>query len=95
MATTFDHSKESFVKALGFDDKDFAELNSKLAKTSQIMLLEQPQQSVLCEHIAKNFSYNELLLIATLFVVDKTAKIIEENPQLLAMVALREIFKGE
>jgi ribonucleoside-diphosphate reductase alpha chain len=61
MATVFDHSKESFVKALGFDDKDFAELNSKLAKTSQVMLLEQPQQSVLCEHIAKNFSYNELL----------------------------------
>jgi hypothetical protein len=95
MATVFDHSKESFVESLGFDPKDFAELNSKLARTSQVMLIEQPQQSVLCEHIAKNFSYNELLLIATLFVVDKTVQIINDHPQLLGMIALREILKGD
>lgn len=95
MATIFNHDKECFRESLGFDKNDIEEMNKKLAKTSQIMLLDQPKQSELCEHIAKEFSYNELLLMSTMYIVDRTAQIIGENPQMLALIALQKFFKEE
>lgn len=95
MATVFDHSKENFVDSLGFDPKDIAEMNNKLADISRVMLLEQPQQSELCQKIAETFSYNELLLLTTLYVVDKTAQIIEENPILVKILLLEKMLRGD
>jgi len=95
MATVFDHSKKSFVDALGFDPKDIAEMNSKLADISKVMLLEQPEQSELCQKIAETFSYNELLLLTTLYVVDKTAQIIDENPILVKILLLEKMLRGD
>jgi len=95
MATIFNHDKNCFRESLGFDAKDIEEMNIKLAKTSQIMLLDQPKQSELCEHIAKEFSYNELLLMSTMYIVDKTAQIIEENPEMVTLLVLQKFMKEQ
>jgi hypothetical protein len=92
MATTFDHKKESFFEALGFDKKDINDINIKLANSSKYIIMELPQQSELCEHIAKEFSYNELLFMATLFVTEKTGDIIKQNPEVLVAMKLKALF---
>ena len=92
MATIFDHKKESFFEALGFNEKDINDINVKLAKASKYIIMDLPQQSQLCEHIAKEFSYNELLFMATLFVTEKTAAIIGQNPQVLVAIKLKALF---
>lgn len=93
MATIFNHDKESFVDALGFDQKDLDSINMKLAKSSKYIIMEMPKQSELCEHIAKEFSYNELLFISTLFITEKTAGIIEQNPEVLAAMKLKALLE--
>jgi hypothetical protein len=89
MATVFNHEKESFIEALGFDKEDVRDINIKLANSSKYIIMDTPKNSELCEHIAKEFSYNELLFIATLFIVDKTAKIVEQEPFLLATLQMK------
>ena len=89
MATIFDHSKESLDEALGFDSKDIHDINVKLADISKHMIMTTCKQSELCERIASTFSYNELLFIATLYVTQKTADIVEENPLLVKMMHLK------
>ena len=91
MTTTFNHDKECLIEALGFDKRDVDNLNKKLANSSKYIIMDTPKNSELCEHIAKEFSYNELLFIATLFIVDKTAKILEENPFLLASMQMKDM----
>jgi hypothetical protein len=92
MATTFDHKKESFFEAVGFDQKDINDINVKLANSSKYIIMELPQQSELCEHIAKEFSYNELLFMATLFVTGKTGEIIKQHPEMLVAMKLKALF---
>ena len=89
--TTFDHTKDSFIKAIGFEEKDAVQLNINLANMSKHIVMTQCKQSELCEEIAKTFSYNELLLIATLFVTEKTADIMEKNPSLGAISHLHKL----
>ena len=93
MATIFNHEKQSFVEALGFDQKDLDSVNMKLAKSSKYIIMEMPKQSEICEHIAKEFSYTELLFVATLFVTEKTGAIIEKNPEVLAAMKLKALLE--
>lgn len=93
MATVFNHEKDSFVESLGFDQNDLNSINNKLAHSSKYIIMEMPKQSELCEHIAKEFSYNELLFIATLFVTEKTANIIGQNPEVLAAMKLKALLE--
>jgi hypothetical protein len=93
METIFDHKKKSFAEALNFDLNDMQQINIKLAKMSKHMIMTTCQQSELCEEIAKTFSYNELLFITTLFVTEKTADIMGQHPQLIAMVQLKEMLE--
>ena len=89
MKTTFNHDKECFIEALGFDKGDVDSLNRKLANSSKYIIMEAPKHSELCQHIAEEFSYNELLFIATLFITEKTGNIIEQNPEVLAAMKLK------
>lgn len=91
MDTTFDHNKESLKDALNFDDKDMEQVTVKLAKLSHIIITKGPKQSELCEEIAKTFSYNELLFVATMFVTDKTTMILEQNPIVAQVLKFREM----
>ena len=91
MATVFNHKKESLIEALGFDDNDLDSLNMKLARSSKYIIMDMPKHSKLCEHIAEEFSYNELLFIATLYITEKTAAMIEQNPEVLAVMKLKAL----
>jgi hypothetical protein len=91
MATIFNHEKESLIEALGFNEKDVNSLNIKLANSSKYIIMEAPKHSELCQHIAEEFSYNELLFMATLFVTEKTSKIIKQNPEVLVAMKLKAL----
>lgn len=92
MSTKIDHNKDSIKDVLSFDDKDMEQITLKLAKLSQSILIGEISQGKLCEDIAKTFSYNELLFVATMFVTDKTSMILEQAPELMAMIKFREMF---
>jgi hypothetical protein len=81
----FDHTKDAdFLEILGMSEKDMKDLNKKFASMSSFIVSNSPKKSELIEKIAETFSYNELLLGTALFVVERTAQIVQENP----MVAL-------
>lgn len=90
METIFDH-KKPFVESMGFDLNDIHQVNTKLANMSKHIIMTSCKQSELCEEIAKTFSYNELLFIATLFVTEKTAHIVGQHPELVSMMHLRDM----
>jgi hypothetical protein len=94
METIFNHKKKSLAESLNFDLNDVHEVNSKLASMSKHIIMTTCEQSELCEEIAKTFSYNELLFITTLFVTEKTSHIVEQHPQLIAMMQLRDMLEG-
>ena len=77
----FDHTKDAdFLETLGMSENDMVELNRKFAKISHFIITKTPKKSELIEEIAETFSYNELLLACTFFLMDKTAQIVQENP---------------
>lgn len=89
----FDHTQSDTTKALGFTDSDLECLKEKLANLSKYAILEQPKQSQVSQKIAETFSYNELIVIATMFVVDKTLEIVKDNPLVAILGLLKD--KGE
>jgi len=93
METMFNHTKDCFRKAIGFDKNDMKEINAKLAKMSRHIIMTQCKQSELCEEIAKEFSYNELLFIATLFITEKTAMIVRADANISELMQLVELLK--
>lgn len=93
----FDHTKDDadFLESLGLGEKDMHEMNVKLAQMSQFILTKTPKKSELVEKIAQTFSYNELLLATTFFVIDKTALIVKENPMVAMLAALSSLKKED
>ncbi len=85
----FDHTKDAdFLEALGLSENDMKELNMKFARLSKFIITKEHKKSELIEEIAKTFSYNELLLATTFFLVDKTAQIVQDNPFVALLSAL-------
>jgi hypothetical protein len=91
METIFDHSKKSLAESLNFDANDVHQVTTKLANMSKYVLMTSCEQSELCEEIAKTFSYNELLFVTTLFVMEKTAHIVGQHSELVTMMQLRDM----
>lgn len=91
MATKFDHTKECFTEAIGFDSKDMRDLSEKLADMSKFIIKNEPKISELTEEIAGVFSYNELLIMATTQIIEKTKIIISKHPELLLTGVLKDI----
>lgn len=89
----FDHTQSDTTKALGLTDNDIECLNQKLANTSKFIILDQPKQSEVSQRIAEKFSYNELIVIATMFVTDKTLEMLKDNPLVALLGLLKD--KGE
>jgi hypothetical protein len=88
----FDHTKDvDFLEVLGMSEEDMKDLNMKFAKISKFLITKDHKKSELIEEIAKTFSYNELLLATTFFLMDKTAQIIEENPVITLLSALSNL----
>lgn len=91
----FDHTKDlDLLESLGLSENDLQELNVKFASMSHFILTKEPKKSEIVEKIAQTFSYNELILATTFFVIDKTALIVKENP-MVAMLAALSQFKKE
>ena len=92
----FDHTKDAdFLEALGMSENDMVELNMKFASMSHFIITKTPKKSELIEKIAQTFSYNELLLACTFFVMDKTAQIVQENPMVALLGALSNMKKED
>jgi hypothetical protein len=88
----FDHSKdEDFLEALGLSDNDMQKLNKKFASMSSFIISSSPKKSELIEKIAETFSYNELILATTFFVLDKTTQIVKENPMVALLAILKDL----
>jgi hypothetical protein len=86
----FDHTKKETLEAIGFTENDLENLNHKLANTSKFIILRQPKQSEVSQRIAETFSYNELILIATMFVTDKTLEMLKDKPVLALSILLKD-----
>ena len=92
----FDHTKDlDLLESLGLSENDLQELNVKFAQISQFILTKTPKKSEIVEKIAQTFSYNELLLATTFFVMDKTLLIIKENPMVAMLAALSQLKNDE
>jgi hypothetical protein len=89
----FDHTKKETLEAIGLTDNDLECLNHKLANLSKFIILEQPKQSQVSQRIAETFNYNELIVIATMFVTDKTLEMVKNNPLVALLGLLKD--KGE
>ena len=92
----FDHTKEDedFLESLGLSESDLQELNVKLTSMSHFILTKTPKKSELVEKIAQTFSYKQLVLATTFFIIDKTAEVLKENP-MMALLALLKDYKKE
>lgn len=91
----FDHTKDvDFLEVLGMSEDDMKELNMKFARLSKFIITREHKKSEIIEEIAKTFSYNELLLATTFFLVDKTAQIMEDNP-VIALLSILSDLKRE
>lgn len=92
----FDHTKEAdFLEALGLSENDMQDINKKFASMSQFIITDQPKKSELVEKIAQTFSYNELVLATTFFVIDKTADILKQNPMMALLAVLKDLKKED
>jgi hypothetical protein len=92
----FDHTKDAdFLETLGMSEEDLKELNTKFALMSKIILTQEPKKSELIEKIAETFSYNELILACTFFVLDKTTQMVKDNPMLSLLAALSSLKKED
>lgn len=92
----FDHTKDAdFLEALGLSENDLQDINKKFASMSQFIIADQPKKSELVERIAQTFSYNELVLATTFFVIDKTADILKQNPIMALLAVLKDLKKED
>lgn len=93
----FDHTKENadFLESIGLGEKDMHEINVKFASMSHFIITKEPKKSELIEKIAETFSYNELLLATTFFVIDKTEQILKNNPMVGLLAVLKNLQKED
>jgi hypothetical protein len=92
----FDHTKDiDFLKAVGLSEKDMKELIEKFSSISTYIIKETPVKSKLVEKIAETFSYNELVLATTYFLMDKTVAIVKSNPMLSLLSMLKDLEKED
>jgi hypothetical protein len=88
----FDHSKNlDFLEALGMSENDMQDVNKKFASMSSFIISSSPKKSELIQKIAETFSYNELILATTFFVLDKTTQIMKENPMVALLAVLKDL----
>jgi len=77
---TFNHGEDRLTKALELSDSQIEELTEKVSAMCNNLLHKHHKQSMLAEEIANELSYKELLLIATISLVEKTEQWIADNP---------------
>lgn len=69
MSLKFDHSKFRMSDAIGVSEQTVTDAKNKKAELMMFMFKNSNktvlQKSVVVEHLAKNLSYNELLILAS------------------------------
>lgn len=71
------------------------ELIEKFSSTTAYITKETPSKEEIIQKIAENFSYNELVLATTYFMIDKTAEIIKENPMVALLGLIKDLRKED
>ena len=88
---TFNHGEDKLTKALELSDSQIEELTEKVSTMCNNLLHKHHKQSMLAEEIANELSYKELLLIATISLVEKTEQWIADNPLAILKGIARKI----
>lgn len=88
---TFNHGEDKLTKALDLSDSQIEELTEKVSAMCNNLLHKHHKQSMLAEEIANELSYKELLLIATISLVEKTEQWIADNPLAILKGIARKI----
>lgn len=88
---TFNHEEDKLTKALDLSDSQIEELTDKVGTMCTNLLHKHHKQSMLAEEIANELSYKELLLIATISLVEKTEQWISDNPLAILKGIVRKI----
>lgn len=76
----FNHEEDKLTKALDLSDSQIEDLTEKVSTMCNNLLKKHHKQSMLAEEIANELSYKELLLLATISLVEKTEQWISDNP---------------
>lgn len=66
-----DHSKSSFPEAVGFKEKDLNDLQDKTSDIFKDYVRKHSKMSIVTEQLRDTLSYDELLLIATIYITEK------------------------
>lgn len=88
---TFNHGENRLTKALDLSDSQIEELTEKVSTMCNNLLHKHHKQSMLAEEIANELSYKELLLLATISLVEKTEQWIADNPLAILKGIARKI----
>lgn len=95
MALEFNHNKKSVLESIGYTEEDLDQFNTNLAEVSKKIILNPDLKiSEISEIIAETFSYTELVLIATMNIIDKTKEMVDKNP-ILSIASLINKLKQE
>lgn len=95
MALEFNHSKKTMLESIGYTEKDLEDFNEKLSEISKYIILNPDLKiSQISELIANTFSYTELILIATMQIIEKTNDMVNNNP-ILSLAKIINKFKQE
>lgn len=66
-----DHSKSSFPEAVGFKKKDLNDLQDKTGNIFKDYVRKHSKMSIVTEQLRNTLSYDELLLVATIYITEK------------------------
>jgi hypothetical protein len=88
---TFNHEEDKLTKALNLSDSQVEELSEKVSTMCNNLLHKHHKQSMLAEEIANELSYKELLLLATISLVEKTEQWIADNPLAILKGIVRQM----
>ena len=88
---TFNHGEGKLTKALDLSDSQIEELTEKVSAMCNNLLHKHHKQSMLAEEIANELSYKELLLLATISLVEKTEQWSADNPLAILKGIVRQM----
>lgn len=89
----FNHDKNSLAEALGISEKHLDEITTKLSTLAlDVIKSDGFKPSHLAEKIANEFSYSELIFVATQYLMEKI-KFYEEQKREMITDVLKKLLR--
>lgn len=93
MKMEFNHDKSSLAEALGISEKHLEEIGNKLSTIAiDTIKADHSKPSHIAEKIVHEFSYNELIFVATQYIMDKIESF-EEHKKEIITSALKKLLR--